>query len=70
MSLTNRFPNQQFVKNVGRACMLNEEIEAYNTDQQENLLYRAVMVSIPPPSLLLSHVANRSANLLNACPPK
>ncbi|PLW46498.1 hypothetical protein PCASD_06319 [Puccinia coronata f. sp. avenae] len=37
---------KQFVKNVGRACMLNEEIEAYNTNQQENLLYRAVMVRL------------------------
>jgi hypothetical protein len=27
--------------------MLDEDIEAYNTDQQENSLYRAVMVSIP-----------------------
>jgi hypothetical protein len=43
-----RLALQEFIRRVGRECLTDETLEAYNTDQQERSLYRSVIVSLPP----------------------
>ncbi|PLW58602.1 hypothetical protein PCANC_00131 [Puccinia coronata f. sp. avenae] len=49
---------KEFIRQVGRKCLTDETLKAYNTDQQERSLYRSVIIRLnaQPPALKRVHL--------------
>ncbi|PLW21684.1 hypothetical protein PCANC_03190 [Puccinia coronata f. sp. avenae] len=49
---------KEFIRRVGRECLTDETLEAYNTDQQERSLYRSVIIRLntQPPAFKRAHL--------------